>query len=96
VQAMSLQLIDNLRQDNVKLVAKSHSSISIQSCAELLGLSHEGTVARCQSLGWSIQGDFIKPVELSSAKPQTLNADQLQALTGERSSALCDGQGTRL
>ena len=48
------------------------------------GMSREETVARCQFLGWPIQGDFIKPVKSKAVMPTLLNADELQALTGMR------------
>jgi hypothetical protein len=82
VKGMAAELIDDLRNQKVDLVAKSHSTISIGACSQLLGLSHEQTVIRCQSLGWTIDGDFIKPVKSSPVVAHDLNAHQLQALTG--------------
>lgn len=84
VQGMAAKLVDDLRRDKVELVAKSHSTISVESCAQLLGMSREEAVARCQSLGWAIEGDFIKPVKSRAVMPQLLNSDELQALTGAR------------
>jgi len=81
VQGMAAKLVDDLRRDKVDLVAKSHSTISVESCAQLLGMSREEAVARCQSLGWAIEGDFIKPVKSRAVMPQLLNSDELQALT---------------
>ena len=78
---MAEQLIDNVRKEQVELVAKSHSTISIQSCSQLLGLTLEDAVARCQSMGWAVQGEFIRPIKSSAPVTQTLSADQLQALT---------------
>jgi len=84
VQGMAAKLVDDLRRDKVELVSKSHSTISVESCAQLLGMSREEAVARCQSLGWAIEGDFIKPVKSTAVMPQLLNPDELQALTGAR------------
>jgi hypothetical protein len=81
---MAAKLVDDLRRDKVELVSKSHSTISVESCAQLLGMSREEAVARCQSLGWAIEGDFIKPVKSTAVMPQLLNPDELQALTGAR------------
>jgi hypothetical protein len=79
---MAAQLIENVRIDTAALVAKSHSTITINSCSQLLGLTREQTVARCQSLGWGIEGDFIKPVRSAAVVPHVISSDQLQALTG--------------
>ena len=76
------QLIEDVRNDKIELVAKSHSTISVESCSQLLGLTREQTAARCQALGWAIEGEFIKPVKSASAVTHVLNSDQLQALTG--------------
>lgn len=81
VAAMASQLVDNIRKDKVALVAKSHSTISITSCSHLLGLGPEQTVSQCKSLGWGIEGDFIKPLPMPASVSTVLNADQLQALT---------------
>ena len=79
---MAAQLIENVRSDTAALVAKSHSTITINSCSQLLGLTREQTVARCQSLGWVVEGDFIKPVRSTAVVPHVISSDQLQALTG--------------
>ena len=82
VQTMAAQLIENVRCDKAELVAMSHSTISIHSCSQLLGLTREQTVARCQSLGWGMQGDFIKPVRSAAVVSHAMSSDQLQSLTG--------------
>eukprot|EP00802_Teleaulax_amphioxeia_P016614 Tamp_16737.p1 GENE.Tamp_16737~~Tamp_16737.p1 ORF type:complete len:148 (+),score=41.93 Tamp_16737:259-702(+) len=81
VQTMAAQLIENVRCDKAELVAMSHSTISIHSCSQLLGLTREQTVARCQSLGWGMQGDFIKPVRSAAVVSHAMSSDQLQSLT---------------
>ena len=82
MQTMAAQLIENVRCDKTELVAMSHSTISIDSCSQLLGLTREQTVARCQSLGWGMQGDFIKPVRAAAVVSHTMSSDQLESLTG--------------
>mmetsp|Transcript_7821 Transcript_7821/g.15715 ORF Transcript_7821/g.15715 Transcript_7821/m.15715 type:complete len:202 (+) Transcript_7821:77-682(+) len=81
VQPLVAVLIAELRSRKLRLIADSHSSITVGSCSQLLGLTREETIARCASEGWALAGEFVQPVRTPVQPPPPVDVERLQALT---------------
>ncbi|EKX39760.1 hypothetical protein GUITHDRAFT_154365 [Guillardia theta CCMP2712] len=74
-------LLERLREKKLLLISRSHSSISLQSCSSLLGMSEAEAQSLCKGKNWEISGNYVKPISPPAAVEHDLNPDQLQALT---------------
>ena len=77
-------LVDQYRDHVFSLIAQSYSSLSSQSCARMIGLSIEETIAKAEKNGWELQenGTVLKPKRKGEGgKEAVISPEVLQKLT---------------
>mmetsp|Transcript_39555 Transcript_39555/g.77458 ORF Transcript_39555/g.77458 Transcript_39555/m.77458 type:complete len:202 (-) Transcript_39555:81-686(-) len=79
--ALSSKVLERLRSRNMKLIGASHSTIAVQDCAVMLGLSPQDAVKACAQQGWKEEGGFIMPVVVAEESTPVVNKELLQELT---------------
>jgi len=62
-------LRDQKREQTIQLLAKGYSSIALERCGELLGLTPDQTVQALEGAGWTVDKakGFAFPIEKSTA-----------------------------
>jgi len=79
LQPWIVALTDTTRAKYRSLIAKGYSTISVDSCCQMLGLPKEKLSAYVPK--WNVEKGFVFPTAEGGAKDQAVTAKQVQQLT---------------
>lgn len=75
------RLRDEFRNHTLQLLSTAFSSLTVGNCAYYLGLSHEGALEVAKNAGWSLDGEFLRPVAPVAADKPAQGLENLKHLT---------------